>query len=74
MNEINILHKGDTVLSINDRFLAIKRKNGEVDIYNVVFSNDGNFLIDPIKSAKIGYGEGVVSKTLEDGETKLFTY
>lgn len=74
MISINILKKGDEVLSINERFLAIKRKGGTVDIYNVVFNEEGELGIDPVKSAEIGYGEGLVEKVLDDGETKVFTF
>ncbi len=73
MTAINILKKGDEILTITERFLAVKRKNGEVDIFNVLYeSND--FLIDPVKAATIGYGEGSISKTLDDGETTLFAF
>lgn len=73
MTAINILKKGDEILTITERFLAVKRKNGEVDIFNVLYeSND--FLIDPVKAATIGYGEGIISKTLDDGETTLFAF
>ena len=65
MININILNKGDTVLSINDQFLAVKRKDGTVDIYNVAFSENG-IVIDPVKSACIGYGKGTVE--MEDSE------
>ena len=74
MIEIKILNKGDSVLSINERFLAIKRKNGEVDIYCVAFNEENELIIDPVKSAVIGFGTGVVSKKLDDGETTLFTF
>ena len=31
MIKINILKKGDEVISLNEKFLAVKRKNGTVD-------------------------------------------
>lgn len=74
MIDIKILKKGDSVLTVNDRFLAVKRESGEVDIYRVMFNDENELAIDPVKSAVIGYGEGMVSKTLEDGETTLFTF
>ena len=74
MIEVKLLNKGDSVLEINDKFLAIKRKNGEVDVYKVGFSDQDEFLVDPIKAAVITYGDGVVSKTSEDGETTVFTF
>lgn len=74
MVNINILKKGDTVLTINDRFLAVKRKNGEVDIFNVMYNEENEIFIDPVKAAVIGYGEGTVGKSLDDGETTVYTF
>ena len=74
MININILKKGDEVISLNESFLAVKRKNGTVDVYKVVFNENGEIGIDPVKMAAIGYGEGIVEKTMEDGETKVFTF
>ncbi len=74
MININILKKGDEVLSINERFLEVKRKNGIVDIFNVMYNDQNELLIDPVKAAVIGFGEGTVSKELEDGETTIYTF
>lgn len=74
MINISILKKGDEVLSVNDRFLAVKRKNGTVDIYNVMFNEENEIFIDPVKAAIIGYGEGTVGKNLDDGETTIYTF
>ena len=74
MVNIDILKKGDEVITINDRFLAVKRKNGRVDIYKVLFDEKNELYIDPIKEAEIGYGEGVVGKKLGDGETTVYTF
>ena len=74
MININILKKGDEVLSINERFLAVRRKNGTVDIFNVMFSEQNEIFVDPVKIAVLGYGEGTVSKELEDGETTVYTF
>lgn len=74
MIEVKLLNKGDSVLEINDKFLAIKRKNGDVDVYKVGFTEQDELMVDPIKTAVITYGDGVVSKTSEDGETTYFTF
>jgi len=74
MVKIDVLKKGDEVLAINDRFLAIKRKTGIVDIFNVLFTEENELTIDPVKAAVIGYGEGLVSKESVDGETTVFTF
>ena len=73
MVAINVLKKGDEVIYINERFLAVKRKNGEVDVYNVYFNDEGIY-IDPLKTATIGYGNGTVEKKLDDGETTVFEF
>lgn len=74
MFNISILRKGDDVLCVNERFLAVKRKNGEVDIYKVLFNEKDEFLIDPVKTATVGFGEGTVSTDMEDGETTVYTF
>lgn len=73
MITINVLKKGDEVISLNEHFLAVKRKNGEVDVYNVYFNEEGIY-IDPLKTAIIGYGNGTVEKQLNDGETTVFEF
>ena len=74
MIKINKKKKGDEVISLNEKFLAVKRKNGTVDVYNILFNESGEMGIDPVKMAEIGFGEGLVEKTMEDGETKVFTF
>ena len=74
MISIKIMKKGDEVLSINERFLAVRRKNGTVDIFNVMYNEQNEIFIDPVKAAVIGYGEGTVGKELEDGETTVYTF
>ena len=74
MINIDILKKGDEVLTLNEHFLAVKRKNGTVDVFNVFINQENELSIDPIKAAVIGYGEGTVSKVLDDGETTVFTF
>ena len=73
MVDINILKKGDEVLTINERFLAVKRKNGTVDIFSIMYNEANELLIDPVKTAVIGYGEGTVSKKLDE-ETTIYTF
>ena len=73
MFDIRILHKGDEVICVNDHFLAVKRKSGEVDIFKVVFDERGEFLIDPVKVATVGFGEGTVSASLDD-ETTVYSF
>ncbi|MDO4486375.1 MAG: hypothetical protein Q4C46_07275 [Bacillota bacterium] len=74
MITIDVLKKGDEVLNINERFLAVKREDGTVDIYNMLFNDTNEIFVDPVKCAVIGYGEGLVGKQLDDGETKVYTF
>lgn len=74
MIEVKLLNKGDSVIELNDKFLAIKRKNGEVDVYKVGFTDQDEFVVDPLKAAVITFGDGIVAKTSDDGETTVFTF
>lgn len=74
MVTINLLKAGDEVLAINEHFLAIKRKKGAVDIYNLFWGEEG-ICVDPLKAATIGFGNGTVEKTLDDNtETKIVMF
>lgn len=74
MIKINVLKKGDEVLSVTERFVAIKRKNGCVDIYNLYTNENNEIIVDPIVVTTIGYGEGSIEKMSEDGETTLIGF
>ena len=68
---INILKKGDEVIAINDKIVAIKRKNGQVDIFSIMYG-EKEIYVDPVKIATIGYGNGEISKVIdEDGTTVM---
>ena len=74
MVTINLLKAGDEVLSINEHFLAIKRKKGEVDIYTLFWDEKG-ICIDPLKTATVGFGNGTVEKSSnDDSETKFIMF
>ena len=74
MIKINILKKGDEVISITERFVAIKKKNGRVEIYNVYFNDKNELYADPIAATIIDYGEGNLEKKLDDGETTIINF
>lgn len=64
---IEILKEGDTVLSVSREFIAVKRVNGEVDLFS--FEEDEMGLrIDPSKIVTIGYGNNTISLNI-DGVT-----
>ena len=62
---IGILKKGDHVISITSDFLAVERKNGEVDIIPIVKDGD-NLRVDVENIVTIGYGDNVVQSTVGD--------
>lgn len=65
---IDVLKKGDSVLSVNRDFIAVRRKNGEVDL--IPFMEDEMGLrVNTEQIVTIGYGNNTVSAELDDGIT-----
>lgn len=64
--KINILNKGDKVLNVTADFIAVKRKNGEVDIVPLVKDENG-FWVDAKNITTIGYGPNTVQSETDDG-------
>ncbi|MBR6537682.1 MAG: hypothetical protein IKT67_10840 [Lachnospiraceae bacterium] len=63
---INVLKKGDRVMSVMPEMIVVERKNGEVDIIPLLI--DGrNVRIDYENITTIGYGNNVVEIQNEDG-------
>ncbi len=62
---INILQKGDQVLTVTENFIAVKRKNGEVDIIKLIQDETG-IRIDMENKVTIGYGHYTVEVTEGD--------
>jgi len=60
---INILKKGDSVLSVNEKFIAVRRSNGEVDLIPFT-SDDMGLRIDSSRIVTIGYGNNTVSSKI----------
>lgn len=65
---INILQKGDQVLTVTKDFIAVRRKNGEVDLVKLLKDEIG-LRIDTENKITIGYGYNTVEVT--DGEVKI---
>ncbi len=63
---IGILKKGDRVISVASEFVAVERKNGEVDIIPLINDETG-LRVDTEKIVTIGYGNNTVSTTTVDG-------
>ena len=60
---INVLRRGDEVLSVTQNFIAVKRVSGEVDLLPLVIDEEG-MRIDSEKIVTIGYGENEIKPTL----------
>lgn len=60
MIRVNIMNKGDEVISVTSDFIAVKRRKGEVDIVPLV--RDGSGLrVDVENIVTIGYGDNTVT-------------
>lgn len=63
---ISVMNKGDKVLSVTNRLIAIQRKNGEVDIIPFL-SDKAGMWIDTENIVTIGYGNNTVESETENG-------
>lgn len=63
---INVLKKGDRVMSVLPEMIVVERKNGEVDIIPLLI-DERNVRIDYENITTIGYGNNVVEVQDEDG-------
>lgn len=63
---IRILQKGDTVLNITKEFIAVRRKNGEVDLIRLL-NEEGGVRVDIENIVTIGFGDNVVETKNENG-------
>ena len=69
--KINVLKKGDRVISVTSEFVAVQRKNGEVDISPLI--RDGTGLrVDIENIVTIGYGNNTVQA--EAGDIVVTTF
>lgn len=64
--QINVMNKGDKVLNVTSEFVAIQRKNGEVDIIPLIVQENGLW-IDTENITTIGYGNNTVQTEVIDG-------
>ena len=68
--KIRILHTGDSVLNVTKDFIAVKRKNGEVDLIGF-WNEEGRMRIDTENIITIGFGDNIVETESENGVTIL---
>jgi len=73
--KINILKKGDSVISATENTIAIQRKNGEVDIVSIIIEN-GTRRVDVEDIITISYGNNTVETTVkcEAGDVQIVTF
>jgi len=69
--KIGILKKGDKVLTITTEFVAVERKNGEVDIIPMIKDEMG-LRVDAEGIVTIGYGENIVE--VSNGDVVVTTF
>lgn len=69
--KINVLKKGDRVISVTSEFVAVQRKNGEVDIIPLIRDGTG-FRVDIENIVTIGYGNNTVQAEAGDIVVTMF--
>lgn len=71
--KINVMNKGDNVLEVNEKFVSIKRKNGEVDV--IPFCDDNGFIrLDLENMITVSYGNNTIEFSSEDSDTVITTF
>ena len=65
MIRIEVLKKGDKVLSVTSEFIAVQRKNGEVEILPMVKDELG-LRVDVEHMITIGYGNNTVKAAIDE--------
>ena len=68
---IGILKKGDRVIGVTADFIAVERKNKEVDVIPLS-RDDGALRIDTDNIVTIGYGDNIVQAT--NGDVTITTF
>lgn len=63
--KIGILKKGDKVLNVTLDFIAVQRKNGEVDVIPIIKDEMG-LRVDIEGIVTIWYGENIVEISTDD--------
>lgn len=62
---IGVLKKGDRVINVTSEFIAVERKNGEVDIIPLIRDREA-FRVDSENIVTIGYGDNIVQTKAGD--------
>ena len=65
---IGILKEGDEILSVTKEFIAVRRKNHEVDLIPLVEDPKCGLRVDTAKIVTIGFGNNEISVETENGD------
>lgn len=73
--KIQILNKGDSVIAVSEKMIAVQRKNGEVDIIPLIF-DEMPPRVDIANIVTISYGKNSVETTVEgdSGDVIITTF
>lgn len=68
---IGILKKGDHVINVTSEFIAVQRKNGEVDVIPIYMDGE-TIRVNQEGIVTIGYGDNVVQT--KTGDVTITTF
>lgn len=63
---MDILKKGDKVLSVTNKLIAIQRENGEVEVIRFLIDKEGVWIADE-ETLIIGYADNAEESEIIDG-------
>ena len=71
--KFGILKKGDTVLNVWDNHIAVKKKNGDVEIYHFYLDDEGLPRLAE-NTVLVTQGDGSISAKAGDGSVEVMTF
>lgn len=71
--KFEILKKGDSVLNVWDNYIAVKKKSGEVEIYQFFWDEQG-FPRLADNTILVTQGSGNVTAKGDDSNVEVFTF
>ena len=71
--KINIMQKGEQFIGIQDNWIILKRKNGEIRLVRIEAEEDG-YRVIPDKEIIIGFGDGEISYGNMDTSIEFVTF
>lgn len=71
--KFEILKKGDEVLNVWEGHIAVKRKNGDVEILKYYVDNDGLPRLED-NSVLITYGKGSITAKSDNSSVEITTF